>query len=450
MSIPAAVVCEPQVPPCCEGALVFYGQGKTYLSAQTGFLLTCPPGFSCDAGAYPHPIVVPKGTIPFTPPTGSNPLRITCCDGVVLASYLPDGFTQAQFDTAAQSLVDEAAQHLAQCMAADYNAAHSKKRLIFDNPKLNPVCANTDYSEQIEMSGGIPPYAFTLTGGTLPPNVTLSPTGLLEKISGGSTVGTYVFQVQVTDASTGIGIKTFSLHVVAIDVSMILPMSPRVPYSSPLVSLGTTGQDTWSIVAGSLPEGLSLNSATGVISGTPTDNDVVSFTFTAQVTDEDDPPCLCAAEATITWFCDPDLSSAVSQVIDLTWGNAGNGTASIMAGNGTFSYAGADGLIGPRMLSDNLCTDFTYPLVVSIDFNASGIRAPSTFDLQWDLRFNGVIVDTVQVGGGGAGAWALNGNVQLTWPLPVQSLTQIRIDLTFQGLTTSVTGTYQVRPLIRP
>jgi hypothetical protein len=66
------------------------------------------------------------------------------------------------------------------------------------------------------------------------------------------------------------------------------------------------------------------------------------------------------------------------------------------------------------------------------------------------LRFNGVIVDTVQVGGGGAGAWALNGNVQLTWPLPVQSLTQIRIDLTFQGLTTSVTGTYQVRPLIRP
>ena len=64
MSLPAAVVCEPQVPPCCEGAPAFYGQGLTYLNAQTGFLLTCPPGFSCEAGFYPHPIIVPAGTIP--------------------------------------------------------------------------------------------------------------------------------------------------------------------------------------------------------------------------------------------------------------------------------------------------------------------------------------------------------------------------------------------------
>jgi len=37
MSVPLPVVCEPS-PECCEGAVRFYGQGETYLNAQTGFL----------------------------------------------------------------------------------------------------------------------------------------------------------------------------------------------------------------------------------------------------------------------------------------------------------------------------------------------------------------------------------------------------------------------------
>jgi hypothetical protein len=42
-----------------------------------------------------------------------------------------------------------------------------------------------------------------------------------------------------------------------------------VPYECDLQALGGVPPYTWRISAGSLPEGISLNPATGVISGTP-------------------------------------------------------------------------------------------------------------------------------------------------------------------------------------
>lgn len=54
-------------------------------------------------------------------------------------------------------------------------------------------------------------------------------------------------------------------------------------YSMTLVATGGTVPYTWSVTAGTLPAGLSLNSATGVINGTPTA--AGSSTFTIQVRD---------------------------------------------------------------------------------------------------------------------------------------------------------------------
>jgi hypothetical protein len=59
------------------------------------------------------------------------------------------------------------------------------------------------------------------------------------------------------------------------------------PYSATIKAIGGKGTLSWSIVSGSLPTGLTLNSATGVISGTPKVSGPypVSFPFTLRVSD---------------------------------------------------------------------------------------------------------------------------------------------------------------------
>jgi hypothetical protein len=57
----------------------------------------------------------------------------------------------------------------------------------------------------------------------------------------------------------------------------------NAPYTATLAATGGTPGYTWSLLSGSLPTGLSLNSSTGVISGTPTADNLYSFTI--QVSD---------------------------------------------------------------------------------------------------------------------------------------------------------------------
>ncbi len=56
-----------------------------------------------------------------------------------------------------------------------------------------------------------------------------------------------------------------------------------IPYSETLAATGGIPPYTWSVISGSLPDGLSLNSVTGELSGTPSTSG--AFNFTAQVTD---------------------------------------------------------------------------------------------------------------------------------------------------------------------
>ena len=61
-----------------------------------------------------------------------------------------------------------------------------------------------------------------------------------------------------------------------------LPMpAAGVAYNQTIIASGGVGPYTYAVAAGSLPSGLTLNTSTGQITGTPTAGGAYSFTITA-------------------------------------------------------------------------------------------------------------------------------------------------------------------------
>lgn len=134
-------------------------------------------------------------------------------------------------------------------------------------------------------SGGQSPYTWSIPPATLPPGLTLNPT--LGTISGTpSSSGVYPFTVTMKDSQNNTTTANLSISVgggIAITPSTLPGGTVGTAYSQTLTE--TSGQPpcTWSVAAGTLPTGLTLDPASGVLSGTPTA--AGTFAFTAQVTD---------------------------------------------------------------------------------------------------------------------------------------------------------------------
>ncbi|MCC6390036.1 MAG: putative Ig domain-containing protein [Bryobacterales bacterium] len=152
---------------------------------------------------------------------------------------------------------------------------------------LPDASQNVPYSTVLAASGGTGSgYTFQVASGQLPAGLSLAPAGI---ISGTPTAaGPVTFTVQVNDNGGGVASKPLTLNVVApnltITSSTTLPSAPtNQAYSTQLTASGGTQPYAWSVTVGTLPAGLALNPATGVISGTPTNAGL--FNFTVQVKD---------------------------------------------------------------------------------------------------------------------------------------------------------------------
>ncbi|HVN17294.1 MAG TPA: FG-GAP-like repeat-containing protein [Dongiaceae bacterium] len=157
--------------------------------------------------------------------------------------------------------------------------------LAIQTTSLPGGTANRPYSQTLRATGGAAPYTWTLTAGSLPPSLTLSAGGVIAGTDTAAGV-TSSFTVQVTDAVGSTASQQFTIvSAAAPSISTTSLPNGIVPiaYSQTLQASGGTAPLTWSIASGSLPPNLSLNSATGAISGSPTT--AGSFQFTAQVSD---------------------------------------------------------------------------------------------------------------------------------------------------------------------
>jgi uncharacterized repeat protein (TIGR01451 family) len=154
--------------------------------------------------------------------------------------------------------------------------------LAFPAPPAGEV--NASYTDTLTAAGGTTPYTWASTG-TLPPGVLLNATtGVLSGTP--TTSGTYNFTVTATDANAQVATEVTSVYVAPLPVvSAVDPASATVntAYSAAFGVNPGTGPYVWSISTGSLPAGITLNSSTGVLSGTPTASG--TFPFTVKVTD---------------------------------------------------------------------------------------------------------------------------------------------------------------------
>jgi hypothetical protein len=173
----------------------------------------------------------------------------------------------------------------------------------------------TAYTQTITASGGKSPYTFAVTSGALPTGLTVG--GATGVISGTpTTAGTSTFTITATDADKCIGSASYTLKVVSncptitIAPATLPDAKVSIAYNQTVSASGGTAPYVYTVSSGFLPIGLSLNSSTGAISGTPTTKG--SYTFEIKAVDSKG--CFGTKQYTMSVTVNPPVITSVTKM----------------------------------------------------------------------------------------------------------------------------------------
>lgn len=291
--------------------------------------LTCPVNMGIVGVAYTGALVAGGGVPPYTfsITAGSLPGGLTLNPATGAITGTPTGAVAASFTARVVDVTGTAAgTTTVDCNVTIVNA------LGLTCPAVTGR-VGVPYSSALVATGGFPPYVFSISSGNLPGGLNLDAnTGA---ITGTPTAaGVFNFNARVVDSVGGVaGTVTISCSInIGDTMTLTCPASVGtigVPYTSALVAGGGFPPFTYSITAGSLPGGLTLNPATGAITGTP--NTAGSFPFSAQVVDSTG-----TAAGTTAVNCTIAVSAAISLTCPASTGMVGSAYSSFLVASGGF------------------------------------------------------------------------------------------------------------------
>lgn len=152
---------------------------------------------------------------------------------------------------------------------------------VITTTALNSMIVSTAFNQAMAATG-IGPFTWSATG--LPAGLSLSSAGNLTGTPTSAGSGSATITATNSGGSTN---KVLSWTVSASATAPVISASPGAPagvvgnaYSWSPGRTGTTPMG-WSVTAGSLPTGLSINSSTGAVSGSPTAAGTFNFTLQA-------------------------------------------------------------------------------------------------------------------------------------------------------------------------
>ena len=156
-------------------------------------------------------------------------------------------------------------------------------RPVITTSALRVGTVGVAYQAVLEAGGGCAPFAWSIRKGELPSGLSLSPsTGVIRGTPRHQTPRR-IIHVRVVDANEVAADRTFTMVIApalapVINTTQLPAGTLQTQYSTPLTASGGAGNYRWAIASGNLPKGLFLDSETGVISGTPSETVVASFT----------------------------------------------------------------------------------------------------------------------------------------------------------------------------
>ncbi len=203
--------------------------------------------------------------------------------------------------------------------------------------------ASAPYSgTTLAATGGSPPYTWSVSAGSLPANLVLNPT--TGAISGtlataATTVSGLVFKA--TDASSASASSSPLTLTVTPGPSISTPSLAQgdagFAYSQTLAASGGTQPYTWSIPAASLPPGITLNSTTGVLSGTT--SAAATYPLNVTVTDSVNG----TGTASLSLIINPALTISTQPSLTGTVGTVFSQTLAAAGGSSPYTWSIKDG-----------------------------------------------------------------------------------------------------------